>query len=126
MRPMILLAIPILLLPSCAAGVLEQGEDLRLLPLLEIVLDRHDTYVEARIEDPDKQVGFLADSAALRAAFQVPTIRAQEIQAIARRVLDRHDAFVVSDHTLDPDHSKMALFSSRNIRRTIDEAADGK
>lgn len=110
------------LFQGCAAGTLEQGEELRLKPLVDRVCDRHDRFVEA---DGSASVAEKAkwrrQSASFRAAFVSPTVKVAPIMDQAISVLDRHDTYV-SEGDVPASTQRLALLSSANIRRTLEEA----
>lgn len=112
-----------LFLGACATGVLENGEDRKLRPLVESVVKRHDAYVAADAAlTPAQKTAATAESATALGLFDAEQVPAHPAGQVLVPVLDRHDAYVQADATLPASVKSVALFSSSNIRRTLSAA----
>lgn len=110
-------------LGGCSTGELEQGEALRLQPLVNTVVARHDAYVADDADlSAEARAAALDDSSTFSAAFSTPVVRVQPIYDPAMRTLRRYEDYVLADGALAEDVRDRYLFSGRNIRRTLVEA----
>lgn len=97
---------------SSAGTVIDQGEELRLRPLVVRVVERLERY-----EGPT------ADAQTWRALFDARMVDGITAQAQGAPVMARHDAAVSADADLREVDRRIALESTKQIRRTLELVA---
>ena len=119
--PILLLAA--VFLAACGStGVLE-NKDGKLNDLVEIVGARHDRYVKAdsKLSEAEKAVLLIETKDFLRPFEKEEIEVTPDLKTFSFTYLDRHDVYVLADSTKDADTIALGLFSSDNIRRTLNE-----
>lgn len=96
------------------------------------VLERHDAYVHAELlqlnrfsqaqtmePQPDHLMRALTESDQVRGLMDAPTVLAPVLASVLEPVMDRHDAYVQADATLDDLERPSYLGTTAGLRRLL-------